>query len=402
MACDLLYAFVLVIFLVQESSALSGARARESPHERFINQRRLYFRGMRFFKRSSKAKRCGIPFCESPAVHTVKAGKDLYPFCAKHYRQAKLASEALRHIDDKWLTEERKRRMFDPTPEEKSVMDNLVRKGMLELYVRGGKPTFRPTERFADQVAEAEVDLMVNHLYRASMCTMMEEAVKIAVRRRDPNVGSEEDRYTEIVAPFVLFDRMDRDLNPLSDRYKHGRIWTDKAVEESVDAWFPTYVWGPLQKRQGTLYKWIYSFKGWSKDASKPSGLIFSIAPNLLTVLASAPIKKEIDEKLKNGCLTEKKKEEMLTLIRQQLKKDSCSLAEPSFFLSPFDVSKSLRYDQLSKESLSKAVKDVMINAQTCGVMVKMFVWQVEDPSFLEKPKRRKTERDLPQPSGLT
>jgi len=166
-------------------------------------------------------KLCEIPFCDGEASYTVKIGKNQVRFCEKHFNQSMIPVEMKRKIDEDWLTEERKRRIFNPTIQEKIIMEYLVERGVLEDMAWSGKASYRPTENFYNLVAEAEVNLMLKG-YMASMYTQMEEGARIAIRQSIPDAGAEEvEKYTEIVCPFILFDRMDRDLNPQSDRYKY-------------------------------------------------------------------------------------------------------------------------------------------------------------------------------------
>jgi hypothetical protein len=180
---------------------------------------------MKFSKgeRASTMEQCGIPFCDGEASHTVKIGKNCLHLCERHFNKAAIPLEMKRRIDDNWFTEERKRRMFNPTNQEKIIMRYLAGKRVLEDAVYGGKASYRPTQKFHDRVVAAEVNLSIVLGYRASMLTLMEEGTRIALRQILPNTTSEEaEKHTEMVSPFVVYARMDRDLNPETDRYKHS------------------------------------------------------------------------------------------------------------------------------------------------------------------------------------
>jgi hypothetical protein len=179
---------------------------------------------MRFLKRKSVTKKCEIPFCENDASKAWKVGGDNHHFCEKHFSHIRMPLETKKKVDNDWFTEERKRRMFNPTVQEETIMDELVQKDILELHQWGGKISYRPTERFDDLVAKEELDLLKYHAYLASMQIQMEEGTKIAIRKSLPDASTEDvEKYSEIVCPFLLFDQMDRDLNPESDRYKYRK-----------------------------------------------------------------------------------------------------------------------------------------------------------------------------------
>lgn len=60
-------------------------------------------------------RQCEIPFCSNHASHIYKVGNRNHYFCEKHFERAIIPPEMKRKIDGEWFTEERKRRIFDPT-----------------------------------------------------------------------------------------------------------------------------------------------------------------------------------------------------------------------------------------------------------------------------------------------
>jgi hypothetical protein len=104
--------------------------------------------------------------------------------------------------------------MFNPTDEEKKTMDYLVERGVLEHTWIGGKPSYKPTEKFPNMVAEAKIKLFFIG-YIVDMKGATEEGTKIAIKQSIPKAGKEDvAKYSEIACPFVYWEEMDRELKP--------------------------------------------------------------------------------------------------------------------------------------------------------------------------------------------
>jgi hypothetical protein len=68
--------------------------------------------------------------------------------------------------------------------------------------------------------AEQELNLLQAG-YWPTEGAMIEEGCRLALVKTDPYLEREEhEKWRSLIAPFVYFDRMDRDLNPQSDRYR--------------------------------------------------------------------------------------------------------------------------------------------------------------------------------------
>ena len=167
-------------------------------------------------------KICGVPYCEKWATLTVKTGPEgVLHLCQRHFKEFVEANEYVkRGVSRPFFTEERKRRMFNPNAEEKKIMDYLVEKGILELALIRGKPSFKPTERFSNLVTKVKINILLKG-YVLDLRGQTEEGIKIAMKQSIKRLTSEEaEKYSEIACPFVYWEEMDRQLNPLRRRKK--------------------------------------------------------------------------------------------------------------------------------------------------------------------------------------
>jgi len=176
----------------------------------------LLFAGLIVWDMSDMMSPCAVPYCGKFPSQTVRvgAGAHAISLCRVHFEKLLKRSKYTNEGTSRpFFTEERKRRMFTPTVEEKRTMNNLVKKGILEHTLIGGKP-YKPTMEFANAVAKAKTSLLFNRCV-FDLRGMTEEGTKIAMKQTLKKVTLEKiEEYSEIACPFVYWEEMDRELHP--------------------------------------------------------------------------------------------------------------------------------------------------------------------------------------------
>jgi len=161
-------------------------------------------------------KWCEVPYCGRWGFLDVKIGpKGVLILCHRHFKRFTKAYEYARKGTSRpFFTEERKRRMFNPTAEEKENMDYLVGNEVLERTLIGGKPSYKPSEKFFNKVIEAKINLLLKG-YVLDLRGQTEEGTRIAIKQSITKADAEEvEKYSEMACPFVYWEEMDRELNP--------------------------------------------------------------------------------------------------------------------------------------------------------------------------------------------
>ena len=167
---------------------------------------------------------CDIPYCDGTAEYgTDTGGNRTLWLCPVHFtkwniahgKHASLFATSL----DLSLTEERRKRISNPTEEDKAIMKYLVEKGVLEYATYTGKPVCRPTENFSNLVVKAESNLATKG-YLLSMGDMVKEGTRIAIIQSIPDIEKElVEKYSSVATPLVYIDRLQRQQDSEYDRY---------------------------------------------------------------------------------------------------------------------------------------------------------------------------------------
>lgn len=337
---------------------------------------------MRLWRKEVSKKKCEIPYCGSEVSKTVRTGKNLLRLCEMHFRQTTASVETKKKIDENWFTEERKMRVFNATQDEKMILNLLVTMGVLEHHLWREKDSYRPTEKFSESVAQAQIDLLTKG-YFASTYIQMEEGAKIALMKNLPNPSREEtEKYTELICPFILFDRMDRDLNPDGNRYKHGeraseRMVEDSEVEESVQRWLRKGGYKVQKYETSAPGYWAYLFR--LSGGESPKFIVFKSGIGQIVMGTALPwpsfdAKDEREaEDLKKMGLTAEKSDVALLTLKQKMKEIGCVCTWIPGRRSVLSAGRSFRYEELSEDAFLKSINNATQGANIYRDIVSEF-----------------------------
>ncbi len=336
---------------------------------------------MSFLRKLIGSKQCEIPFCDRTAFRRVRAGNDIHYFCQKHFNDCDTTVEAKKRADNNWWTEERKRRMLYPTNDERTVVENLVQKGLFEPCIWDGRPSYRPTEKFNNSIAKMELDLLLRYGYHASMFTSMMEGCRIALSITYPDLKMKEaENRAEIISPYVLFSRRDEEIHGGHRTQESAQTAFDpareKRIEDAVAMWLQEddYQVEKYNNQIPRFWNYIFSRPGGKSPTLAVSRAMTEIDQIVVTTTAPWPSYDSQNQKeaeiYRNLGLDEDKIASALSVLKKKLNEIDCHCEWLPGKRSMLLLGKTIDDEELSQNHFRKVIKTV-----TDGAIIHQEIW---------------------------